>query len=377
MMHGETRLGILGGGQLGRMLLQAGIDLNLYTLILDPDPDAPCKKLCHEFFQGSFADFDAVYNFGKKCDVVTIEIEHVNVEALFKLQAEGVKVYPNPEAIQIIQDKGSQKEFYQKHQIPTADFRLVSNKTELLQNEDYLPVFQKLRRFGYDGRGVIRLQRLADFEKGFEEPSVLEKLVDFEKEIAVIAARNERGEVSCFPAVELDFHPELNLVDYLFSPANITPETESAAQDLAKQVIEAFNMVGLLAVEMFLTKDGKLLVNEVAPRPHNSGHHTYKANLTSQFEQHLRAILNLPLGNPSLHSAAIMINLLGEADFSGEAQYEGADDALSISGVSIHLYGKKYTRPFRKMGHITITALTVEEARQKANHVKNIVKVKA
>ncbi|MDB5263908.1 MAG: 5-(carboxyamino)imidazole ribonucleotide synthase [Adhaeribacter sp.] len=377
MTYGETRLGILGGGQLGRMLLQAGIDLNLYTLILDPDADAPCKSLCHEFYHGSFADFDTVYNFGKKCDVLTIEIEHVNVEALFRLEAEGVRVYPNPGAIQIIQDKGLQKEFYRQHQIPTADYRLVADKAEVAQHLDFLPVFQKLRRFGYDGRGVIRLTAADDIAKGFDEPSVLEKLVDFEKEIAVIAARNARGEVSCFPAVELSFHPEHNLVDYLFAPAAITAKLEKAAQTLATQVIEAFDMVGLLAVEMFLTRDGKLLVNEVAPRPHNSGHHTYKANHTSQFEQHLRAILNLPLGNPALHSAAVMLNLLGEAGYSGEAQYEGADAALAQPGVTIHLYGKKYTRPFRKMGHLTITAPTVAEARQKADHVKHLVKVKA
>lgn len=377
MTYGETRLGILGGGQLGRMLLQAGIDLNLYTLILDPDADAPCKSLCHEFYHGSFADFDTVYDFGKKCDVLTIEIEHVNVAALFRLEAEGVRVYPNPVAIQIIQDKGLQKEFYRQHQIPTADYRLVADKAEVAQHLDFLPVFQKLRRFGYDGRGVIRLTATDDIAKGFDEPSVLEKLVDFEKEIAVIAARNARGEVSCFPAVELSFHPEHNLVDYLFAPAAITAELEKAAQTLAIQVIEAFDMVGLLAVEMFLTRDGNLLVNEVAPRPHNSGHHTYKANHTSQFEQHLRAILNLPLGNPALHSAAVMLNLLGEAGYSGEAQYEGADAALAQPGVTIHLYGKKYTRPFRKMGHLTITAPTVAEARQKADHVKHLVKVKA
>jgi 5-(carboxyamino)imidazole ribonucleotide synthase len=377
MTYGETRLGILGGGQLGRMLLQAGIDLNLYTLILDPDADAPCKSLCQEFYHGSFADFDTVYDFGKKCDVLTIEIEHVNVEALFRLEAEGVRVYPNPEAIRIIQDKGLQKQFFRQHQIPTADFRLVASKAEVEQHLDFLPVFQKLRRFGYDGRGVTRLASAENIHKGFDEPSVLEKLVDFQKEIAVIAARNERGEVSCFPAVELSFHPEHNLVDYLFSPADISPEIEQAAQALATQVIQAFDMVGLLAVEMFLTQNGELLVNEVAPRPHNSGHHTYKANHTSQFEQHLRAILNLPLGNTGLHSAAVMLNLLGETGFSGEALYEGADAALAVPGVTIHLYGKKYTRPFRKMGHLTITAPTVTEARQKADHVKNLVKVKA
>jgi 5-(carboxyamino)imidazole ribonucleotide synthase len=377
MMKGETRLGILGGGQLGRMVLQAGIDLNLYTLVLDPDPDAPCRFLCQEFYQGSFADFDAVYAFGKKCDVLTIEIEHVNVDALFKLEAEGVKVYPNPEAIRIIQDKGLQKEFYQQHQIPTAPFRLVENQAALRGQADFLPAFQKLRRSGYDGRGVQRLADAAAVAAGFDAPSVLEQYVDFEKEIAVICARNARGEVRCFPAVELSFHAGLNLVDYLFAPAAISPETAAQARELAEKVIVAFDMVGLLAVEMFLTRSGELLVNEVAPRPHNSGHHTFKANFTSQFEQHLRAILNLPLGDTNAHSAAVMLNLLGEAGYSGEARYEGADTALAVAGVTIHLYGKKFTRPYRKMGHLTVTATTVAEARRKADHVKHIVKVKA
>lgn len=377
MMKGETRLGILGGGQLGRMVLQAGIDLNLYTLILDPDPDAPCKFLCQEFYQGSFADYNTVYDFGKKCDVLTIEIEHVNVEALLQLQAEGVKVYPNPDAIHIIQDKGLQKAFYQQHQIPTAPFRLVADRAEVAAQAGFLPAFQKLRRLGYDGRGVVRLADASAVEKAFDAPSVLEQYVDFEKEVAVICARNVRGQVSCFPVVELSFHPEHNLVDYLFSPADISPQVAAQAQVLATKVIEAFDLVGLLAVEMFLTRDGQLLVNEVAPRPHNSGHHTFKANFTSQFEQHLRAILDLPLGDTGLHSAAVMLNLLGEAGYSGEARYEGAEEALAVPGVSIHLYGKKYTRPYRKMGHITITAATVAEARQKADHVKHLVKVKA
>jgi 5-(carboxyamino)imidazole ribonucleotide synthase len=376
-MKGETRLGILGGGQLGRMLLQAGIDLNLYTLILDPDPDAPCKSLCHEFYVGSFADYDTVYEFGKKCEVVTIEIEHVNTAALLQLQQEGVKIYPQPEVIKTIQDKGLQKEFYRQHQIPTADFRLLQNHAELADNLDFLPAFQKLRTLGYDGRGVTRLTTAADFAKGFEAPSVLEKLVDYEKELAVIVARNGSGEISCFPTVELVFHPVHNLVDYLFSPAAISTEIEQRAQEVARQVISAFNMVGLLAVEMFLTKDGEILVNEVAPRPHNSGHHTFKANHTSQFEQHLRAILNLPLGNTALHSSAVMLNLLGEPDYSGEARYEGLAETLAIPGVTIHLYGKKYTRPARKMGHVTITAAHVDDATQKAAVIKELIKVKA
>jgi len=376
-MKGETRLGILGGGQLGRMLLQASIDLNLHTLILDPDPDAPCKYLCQEFYQGSFADFETVYQFGKKCSVLTIEIEHVNVEALFKLQEEGVLVYPQPEAIQIIQDKGKQKQFFAQKNISSADFLLVQNQADVRANAAFLPAFQKLRTSGYDGRGVVRLANAEAIPNGFDAPSVLEKYVDFEKELAVICARNANGQIASFPVVELSFHPEHNLVDYLFAPAAISPAIEQAAQELAQKVIASFDLVGLLAVEMFLTRDGELLVNEVAPRPHNSGHHTYKANFTSQFEQHLRAILNLPLGDTRLHSAAVMLNLLGEAGFSGEAVYEGADVALTEPGVTIHLYGKKYTRPFRKMGHLTITAATVAEARAKADHLKNTVKVKA
>ncbi|QMU26821.1 5-(carboxyamino)imidazole ribonucleotide synthase [Adhaeribacter radiodurans] len=376
-MQGETRLGILGGGQLGRMLLQAGIDLNIYTLVLDPDREAPCKSLCNEFHVGSFAEYDTVYTFGKKCDVVTIEIEHVNTAALLRLKQEGVRVFPEPEVIKVIQDKGSQKEFYQQHSIPTAEFRLLQDKTELAQQEAFLPAFQKLRTLGYDGRGVTRITSSADFTKGFEAPSVLEKLVDYEKELAVLVARNERGEVSCFPVVELVFHPVHNLVDYLFAPAAISAEIGQKAQEIAKQVIQAFNMTGLLAVEMFLTKGGQILVNEVAPRPHNSGHHTFKANLTSQFEQHLRAILNLPLGDTQEHSAAVMLNLLGEPGFSGEAKYEGLQQALAVPGVSIHLYGKKFTRPARKMGHVTITATTVAEATQKANNIKEVIKVKA
>ena len=370
-----VKLGILGGGQLGRMLIQAGIDLNLYFLILDPDADAPCKTLCNEFYHGSFADFETVYNFGKKCDVVTIEIEHVNCDALAKLKAEGVKVYPDPEVIRTIQDKGLQKEFYKKHNLPTADFRLLANESELKANEDFLPAFQKLRTLGYDGRGVQKVTTETASEKIFTAPSVLEKLVDYEKEIAVICARNANGEIAVFPATELVFHPEFNLVDYLIAPANISEDLQKTVAELAKKVLEAFDMVGLLAVEMFLTKTGEVLVNEVAPRPHNSGHHTMKANYTSQFEQHLRAVLNLPLGDTRQHSAAAMANLLGESGYSGEAKYEGLSDALEIPGVYVHLYGKKITKPARKMGHLTALAETTAEAQAKAEAARNSLKI--
>ncbi|WP_242922478.1 5-(carboxyamino)imidazole ribonucleotide synthase [Pontibacter liquoris] len=376
-MKGEVKLGILGGGQLGRMLLQAGLDFNLYTLVLDPDENAPCKDLCNEFFVGSFRDYDTVYEFGKNCDVLTIEIEHVNCDALQQLELEGVKVYPDARTVRTIQDKGLQKEFFHKHNIPTADFILVADKTELTEQQAFLPAFQKLRREGYDGRGVTRLTNNADFGKAFEEPSVLEKLVDFEKELSVIVARNPSGEVTAFPVVELSFHPEHNLVDSLFAPANIPYKLQRHAIEIATRVIEAFGMVGILAVEMFLTKDGAILVNEVAPRPHNSGHHTIKANYTSQYEQHLRAITGLPLGSTEIQCAAVMLNLLGEPGYDGEATYEGLQEALAVPGVYIHLYGKKFTRPARKMGHITVLGQTLEEAQQRAASVKNVIKVKA
>ena len=374
-MIGNVKLGILGGGQLGRMLIQAGIDLNLYTLILDPDADAPCKQLCNEFYHGSFADYETVYNFGKKCDVVTIEIEHVNCDALAQLKKEGVKVFPDPEVIRTIQDKGLQKEFYKKNNLPTADFRLLQDASELQANLDFLPAFQKLRTLGYDGRGVQKVTSETAEDKIFTEPSVLEKLVDYEKEIAVICARNASGEIAVFPATELVFHPEFNLVDYLIAPANISEELQKTVADLAKKVLEAFDMVGLLAVEMFLTKTGEVLVNEVAPRPHNSGHHTMKANFTSQFEQHLRAILNLPLGDTRQHSAAAMANLLGEPGFSGEAKYEGINETLEIPGVYVHLYGKKITKPARKMGHLTALAQTTAEAQAKAENARQNLKI--
>ncbi|GAB3193667.1 5-(carboxyamino)imidazole ribonucleotide synthase [Pontibacter aydingkolensis] len=376
-MKGEVKLGILGGGQLGRMLMQSGLDFNIYTLVLDPDENAPCKHICNEFFVGSFRDFDTVYNFGKNCDILTIEIEHVNADALEKLEQEGIKVYPDAQTVRTIQDKGLQKEFYKKHNIPTSDFILLKDKAELKDNMDFLPAFQKLRREGYDGRGVTRLTGAEDTAKAFEEPSVLEKLVDFEKEISVIVARNESGEVTAFPVVELSFHPEHNLVDSLFAPANVPYKLQRLAIEIATRVIESFNMVGILAVEMFLTKDGQILVNEVAPRPHNSGHHTIKANYTSQYEQHLRAILNLPLGSTEIQSAAVMLNLLGESGYDGEAKYEGLQEALAVPGVYIHLYGKKYTRPARKMGHITVLGKDLEEAQQRADQVKDVIKVKA
>lgn len=375
--HKDFKLGVLGGGQLGRMMQQEAVNLDIKLACLDPNENAPCAKLVPEFVTGSFNDEETVYNFGKNKDLITVEIEHVSIPALKRLQADGVKVYPQPELLEIVQDKGLQKEFYQAKGIPTAEFRLIKSKAELNDHKDFLPFAQKLRKGGYDGKGVQIIRSEADFEKAFDAPCVLEKFVPFEKELAVIAARNEKGETTGFPAVELEFNPEANLVELLFAPAEISEAIELEARKIAMQTIEAFGFIGILAVELFLNRDGKILVNEVAPRPHNSGHHTIEANITSQYAQHLRCILGLPLGDPKLQIPAAMVNLLGEADFSGLVRYEGLEEALAVSGVYIHLYGKAETKPFRKMGHVTITAGTSEEARKLAHRIKDTIKVKS
>ena len=370
----DLKVGVLGGGQLGRMLIQSGIDLNIQFSILDPDAEAPCKQLA-EFIQGKLTHFDTVMHFGKSCDLITIEIENVSVEALKELVRQGKKVFPQPEVIELIQDKRTQKEFYRKNNIPTAEFILVDSKQDIKKHVAFLPAVNKLGKEGYDGRGVQIIRNEKDFEKAFDAPSLLEKLIDFEKEISVIVARNENGEIVSYPAVEMVFHPEANLVEYLFSPAQISSAVSKEADQLARTIIQKLNMVGLLAVEMFVTKDDKILVNEVAPRPHNSGHQTIEANITSQYEQHLRAILNLPLGNTSSRQASAMVNLLGEEGYSGSAQYQGLEEILKLSGVHVHLYGKRNTKPFRKMGHVTIVGDDIESLKKKANFVKHTLKV--
>lgn len=371
----QLNIGILGGGQLGRMLIQSAINLNLSVSVLDPDKEAPCKHLVKKFTQGSLTDYDTVYNFGKDKDLITIEIENVNIEALKELEKTGVRVYPQPEVIELIQDKGSQKMFYQRNNIPSPDFFLVENRTQIDKYKDYFPFFQKLRRGGYDGKGVTKLANPQQLDKAFDAPSVLERLVDFDKELSVIVARNMNGEIKCFPVVECEFSAEANLVEFLFSPANIKKSVEKEALKIAGDLAEKLNIVGLLAVELFLTKDGKVLVNEIAPRPHNSGHHTIEANITSQFEQHLRAILNLPLGDTGIVKAGVMVNLLGEPGYEGNAVYRGLEDVLKFSGVYIHLYGKALTKPFRKMGHVTIVDNDLLKARQKARMVKSTLKI--
>ncbi len=370
------KIGIVGGGQLGRMLIQSGIDLNINFSVLDPDPQAPCHQLA-PFTCGKLTDYQTVWNFGQDCDLITIEIENVNTKALADLERAGKKVFPQPAIIELIQDKRKQKQFFIDHNIPTADFILVEGKSEVLQQESYLPAVNKLGREGYDGRGVQLLRTKEDLLKAFDAPGLLEKLIDFEKEISVIVSRNEAGEIAAFPPVEMVFHPEANLVEYLFSPAQLSEGVSNQAVEIAEHVIRSLGLVGLLAVEMFVTPDGQVLVNEVAPRPHNSGHQSIEANVTSQYEQHLRAILGLPPGDTRCTSPSAMVNLLGEEGYAGLARYEGLSEVLSLPGVHVHLYGKKQTKPFRKMGHVTLVDADLESLKKKANFVKQTLKVKA
>lgn len=371
----NVKIGVLGGGQLGRMMIQSAIDLNLNIKSMDPDPNAPCKTLVEEFVNGDIKNFDQVMAFGADCDLLTVEIENVNVDALEELQKQGKKVFPQPSALRIIKDKGIQKQFYLDHDIPTAEFVLTTNLNDLEDLGHMLPAVHKLRTEGYDGRGVQVMSSAEDFKKGFEAPSLLEKFVDYQKEISVVVARNEAGEVRTYPVVELEYHPEANLVEFLFSPSELSAEIKEKAERMAEKVITALDMVGLLAVEMFVTKNGDIVVNECAPRTHNSGHHSIEGNVTSQFEQHIRAILNLPLGDTSIVDPAVMINLLGADQYTGVAKYEGIDEALAQKGVHVHLYGKKLTKPFRKMGHVTIVGDDLEEIKKQARSLKETIKI--
>jgi 5-(carboxyamino)imidazole ribonucleotide synthase len=368
-------IGLLGGGQLGRMLLQAAIDLDLQIACLDPDAEASCHQLTPDFQQGSFQDYETVYRFGQAYDVISIEIEHVNIAALKQLEAEGKKVFPQPHILEMIQDKRLQKQFFKDHGFPTADFVLTENQAELAEHAAFLPAFHKLGKGGYDGKGVQYIPDSASISKGFDAPGLLEKAVDFEKELAVIVTRNPQGETAVFPAVEMVFHPEQNLVEFLFSPAEISVTIGKQAEKIAVDLINQLGLVGVLAVEMFLTKDGEVLINEIAPRPHNSGHQTIRGNESSQYEQHLRAITGLPLGSTKSNGFSGMLNLLGAEGFTGPAKYEGLAEIMAIPGVYPFLYGKKVTKPFRKMGHITILGDSKEDIIEKANQVKNLIRV--
>jgi len=373
----DLKVGVLGGGQLGRMLLQSAININIDLKMMDADPDAPCSRLIVDFQIGDLEDYDAVYEFGKQCDVLTIEIEKVNTDAMKKLESEGVKVYPQPDIIEMIQDKRIQKQFYKDNNIPTSPFVLTERKEDLKGLTEKFPAVHKIGKGGYDGKGVQVIRSAEDIEKAFDAPALLEEFVPFKKELAVIVSRNEEGEVNAFPVVEMVFHPEHNLVEYLLSPAVIDKAEEEKAKKVALDIIQKLEMVGILAVEMFLTKDNEILVNEIAPRPHNSGHQSIEGNFVSQYDQHLRAILNLPLGDTTTKISSAMVNLLGEDGFTGEAKYEGMEEVMKIAGVSVHLYGKKLTKPFRKMGHVTITDPSLSSLKRKIEKVKSTLKVKA
>lgn len=355
-------LGVLGAGQLGKMLATAAAPWDLNLRMLDPTAAAPAAHLCTKFVQGDFRDKQTVLDFGADCDVITIEIEQVNVAALEELEAAGKVVHPCPRALRIIQDKGFQKQFFVEQGLPSSAFALFAGPEEVKAADLTFPCVQKVRTEGYDGRGVKILRSEADLDDLLPGPCLVEDAVEVETEIAVIAVRNASGQVVSFDPVEMSFHPTANLVEFLAAPARISPALAAEAKALAEQTIAAFDLCGLLAVEMFVNREGEILINEVAPRPHNSGHHTIEACVSSQYQQHLRAILDLPLGDCSLRQPAVMINILGEEGKSGPVVYEGVEEVLNTPGAHLHLYGKHETRPFRKMGHLTVCHDDLETA---------------
>ncbi|MGZ9674998.1 5-(carboxyamino)imidazole ribonucleotide synthase [Flavobacterium sp. GNP001] len=372
-------LGILGGGQLGKMMLADTRKFDIQTYVLDPSDEAPCRMACNKFYKGNLMDYDTVYQFGKMVDVLTFEIELVNLEALLQLESEGLTIYPSPRTLQQIQNKGKQKDFYVENNIPTAPHQrfvdLNDLKKSLEKDELDFPFVWKCAEFGYDGNGVKVCRSTIDLLKLPDVECIAEQMVPFKNELAVIVTRSASGEVKTYPVVEMEFHPEANQVEYVICPARIDDNVAQKAIEIALKVSEAFDHVGLLAVEMFQTEDDEILVNEVAPRPHNSGHYSIEASYTSQFENHLRAILNLPLGNTDSKVAGIMVNLVGEEGFSGPVLYENIEKIMAIDGVTPHIYGKRETRPFRKMGHVTIANENMVEARRIAEEVKNSIRV--
>jgi len=373
------KLGILGGGQLGKMLLYNTRKFDIYTCILDANKDAPSRIACDAFHLGNLMDYDAVYNFGKHVDVLTIEIENVNIDALEMLEKDGIKVYPASKTLRRIQNKAKQKLFYVDNDIPTSNFTRFAYLSEI---EDAVgngglqfPFVWKAAQFGYDGNGVKVVRKLSDLEGLPVGECIAEDLIPFKNELAVIVARNASGEIKTYPVVEMEFHPEANQVEYVICPARIPDAIAKKAEEVALKTSKAFNHVGLLAVEMFQTHDDKILVNEVAPRPHNSGHQTIEASYTSQFEQHIRAILDLPLGRTASKVGGVMVNLVGAEGYTGDVVYENIENIMNMEGVTPHIYGKKQTRPFRKMGHVTIVNEDLNEARRVAEAVKKSIKV--
>ncbi|MCX7769582.1 MAG: 5-(carboxyamino)imidazole ribonucleotide synthase [Proteobacteria bacterium] len=375
----QLKLGIIAGGQLGKMLIQEASKWDITTYVMDTDERCPAGKIASYFVKGDLKDFDDVYRFGKLVDILTFEIESVNILALKKLKEEGLIVLPDPGVIELIQDKGLQKDFLKKNNIPTPDFKIFNSKDEIFQairsGQIKYPFVQKLRKGGYDGRGVFIIEKESDMKEIVDLPSVVEEKVEIKKEVAVIVARNEKGEIKNYPLVEMVFDPKANLLDKLICPANVSEKENKKAVEVATRVVEKLDVIGVLAIEFFIDKEGNVLVNEMAPRPHNSGHHTIESVQTSQFEQHLRAILGLPLGSTELIIPSVMVNILGEEGYVGEVRYEGIEKALSINGVKIHLYGKKITKPYRKMGHITILDKDINSAIEKADLIKKTIRV--
>lgn len=375
----DFKLGILGGGQLGKMLLADARKFDIQTYIIDPSKEAPSQFGACYFQIGNLMDYDTIYEFGKKVDLLTIEIENVNLDALDQLEAEGLPIYPSPKTLRLIQNKGRQKDFYVENNIPTSQHQRFENienlKLEIEKGKLNFPFVWKCAQFGYDGNGVKICRTSNDLNLLPDVECIAEEMVPFKNELAVIVVRSVSGEVKTYPVVEMEFHPEANQVEYVICPARIDEKVAQKAQEIALKVSKAFNHVGLLAVEMFQTQDDEILVNEVAPRPHNSGHYSIEASYTSQFENHLRAILGLPLGNTDSKVAGIMVNLVGAEGYSGQVVYENIEKIMSIDGVTPHIYGKRETRPFRKMGHVTIVNENMDEARRIAEEVKNSIRV--
>ncbi|GAA4044575.1 5-(carboxyamino)imidazole ribonucleotide synthase [Flavobacterium chungnamense] len=375
----DFKLGILGGGQLGKMLLTETRKFDIQTLVLEPSEEAPARYSCNAFYKGSLMDYDTVYQFGKMVNLLTIEIENVNLDALDVLESEGLPIFPSPKTLRLIQNKGRQKDFYVENNIPTSPHQrfvdLNDLRKSLEKDELEFPFVWKCAQFGYDGNGVKIVRSTIDLINLPEVECIAEQMVPFKNELAVIVTRSVSGEVKTYPVVEMEFHPEANQVEYVICPARIDDKVAQKATEIALKVSEAFNHVGLLAVEMFQTEDNEILVNEVAPRPHNSGHYSIEASYTSQFENHLRAVLDLPLGNTDSKVAGIMVNLVGEEGFSGQVIYENIEKIMAIDGVTPHIYGKRETRPFRKMGHVTIVNENMVEARKVAEEVKNSIRV--
>ena len=371
----KQKLAILGGGQLGKMMLVKCRQWDVFTKVLDPSPTAPASLLADKFIVGDLMDYQSVVDFGQEADVVTIEIENINIEALYTLEKQGKKVYPKPATLEIIQSKARQKQFYADNQFPTSPHKMFAHKPDWKDIET--PCIWKASRFGYDGFGVKKIETQSEWESIPDVPCIIEDCVSIAKEIAVIVARNDRGECVSYSPVEMEFHPQANQVEFVFTPSTLNEKQLVDSQKLAEQVAHGLDHVGLLAVELFVNDEGALLVNEVAPRPHNSGHLTIEAATTSQFEQHLRTILGLPFGDCQFFHNAIMVNLVGAKDFQGPVLYEGMDDLLNVSGLHVHLYGKAETRPMRKMGHITLVGSDIDLLRQTAKQVKQQVTVRS